>query len=158
MSFATDAGGGHPASSPCKDVAIVGSGIAGMSAAWLLSQSHSITVFERNTRMGGHSNTVVVENAGSRTPVDTGFIVYNDETYPNLVALFSYLKVPTEASDMSFAVSVDNGSLVWQWIAKCNAWTTREYSHPSLLGMLLDINRFFQQATKFLNRTPQTRP
>ena len=70
----------------------MGTGIAGMSAAWLLSQTHSVTVFERNSRIGGHSNTVDIGNAGIKTPVDTGFIVYNDETYPNLVALFSYLK------------------------------------------------------------------
>ena len=154
MNFATDAdpGGGHSASSPCQDIAIVGSGIAGMSAAWLLSQTHSVTVFERDTRIGGHSNTVVVKKAGIRIPVDTGFIVYNDETYPNLVALFSHLKVPTEASDMSFAVSVDNGSLEYG-SGSLNAMLgqRRNILTPRYWRMVLDIKRFFQQATKFLN-------
>ena len=158
MNFATDAdpGGGHSASSPCQDIAIVGSGIAGMSAAWLLSQTHSVTVFERDTRIGGHSNTVVVKKAGIRIPVDTGFIVYNDETYPNLVALFSHLKVPTEASDMSFAVSVDNGSLEYG-SGSLNAMLgqRRNILTPRYWRMVLDIKRFFQQATKFLDqKTP----
>ena len=89
------------------DIAVVGSGISGLSAAWLLSQRHRVTLFEAENRLGGHSNTV----DASGVPVDTGFIVYNEATYPNLTALFGHLGVATKPSDMSFAVSLDDGRL-----------------------------------------------
>src|SRR5690348_2251669 len=89
-----------------QNIAVIGSGITGMSAAWLLSQRHDVTVYEKNARLGGHSNTVLVETSLGETPVDTGFIVYNDLTYPNLTALFEHLGVATEVSDMSFGVSL----------------------------------------------------
>src|SRR5215813_2451318 len=92
-----------------QNIAVIGSGIAGMSAAWLLSQRHDVTVYEKNARLGGHSNTAIINTSLGPTPVDTGFIVYNEVTYPNLKALFDYLGVATEASDMSFGVSLNNG-------------------------------------------------
>jgi len=91
------------------NIAIVGSGISGLSAAWLLSERHDVTVFEASDRVGGHSNTVEFETASGPVAVDTGFIVYNEVTYPNLTALFRMLDVPTAASNMSFAVSMDDG-------------------------------------------------
>ena len=90
-----------------KNIAVIGTGISGMAAAWLLSGKHKVTVYESDRRIGGHSNTVTVNSAKGPIPVDTGFIVYNEETYPNLTALFDYLNVPTQPSDMSFAVSLD---------------------------------------------------
>ena len=69
-------------------VAVVGTGISGLSAAWLLSQRHHVTVYEQAERIGGHSNTVIASVAEHKIPVDTGFIVFNRATYPNLVALF----------------------------------------------------------------------
>ena len=92
-----------------KRIAVIGTGISGMSAAWLLSQRHDVTVYERDGRLGGHSNTVEVGTADGAVPVDTGFIVYNETTYPNLTALFAHLGVPTHASDMSLAVSHEDG-------------------------------------------------
>jgi uncharacterized protein len=93
-------------------IAVIGTGIAGMSAAWLLSRRHhDVTVYERAERVGGHSHTVDVVNGKSVTPVDTGFIVYNETAYPNLTALFAHLAVPTERSNMSFAASLDGGRL-----------------------------------------------
>jgi predicted NAD/FAD-binding protein len=89
---------------------VIGSGISGLSAAWLLSNHHDVTVFEAADRLGGHSNTVEFESAGRSISVDTGFIVYNEVTYPNLSALFRVLEVPTSPSDMSFAVSLDDGA------------------------------------------------
>jgi predicted NAD/FAD-binding protein len=128
-------------------VAIVGTGISGLSAAWLLSHRHDITVFEKADRTGGHSNTVLVSVAGRSIPVDTGFIVFNRRTYPNLAALFEVLRVPTQFSEMSFSVSLDEGAL--------------EYSGSGLRGvfgqpvnlfrrrfwsMLADLTRFYRQA------------
>jgi hypothetical protein len=90
-------------------IAVVGSGIAGLSAAWLLSKRHEVTLIEAEPRAGGHSNTIDVPAGGRAVPVDTGFIVYNTASYPNLIALFEHLRVPTAATDMSFAVSLDTG-------------------------------------------------
>ena len=72
-------------------IAVVGSGIAGLSAAWLLSKRHDVTLIEADTRLGGHSNTVDAVRDGRKIPVDTGFIVYNTASYPNLIALFDQL-------------------------------------------------------------------
>lgn len=94
-----------------KRIAIIGSGIAGLSAAWLLSRSAQVTLFEKANRVGGHSNTISVDMAEGPVAVDTGFIVYNEENYPNLVALFGHLGVETAPSCMSFAVSVDRGRM-----------------------------------------------
>src|ERR1700709_1576592 len=91
------------------EIAIVGQGIAGMSAAWLLSQGHRVTVYESDDRLGGHSHTGEAPTPRGPLPVDMGFIVYNERAYPNLTALFKHLDVPTKASDMSFSVSLDNG-------------------------------------------------
>ena len=90
-------------------IAVVGSGIAGLSAAWLLSKQHEVTLIEAEPRAGGHSNTVDAQVGGNVLPVDTGFIVYNTASYPNLIALFDHLGVQTASSDMSFAVSLDEG-------------------------------------------------
>jgi hypothetical protein len=138
--------------SPRLNIAVVGSGISGMSAAWLLSQGHDVTVYEIEPRLGGHTNTVEAPGAGGRgvTPVDTGFIVYNDVNYPNLVALFDYLKVPTKPSDMSFAVSIDNGALeygtttIGQLLAQ---W--RNLIRPRFWSMLRDLLRFYREAPGF---------
>src|ERR1700761_7380978 len=89
-----------------KRIAVVGSGISGLSAAWLLGKRHDVTLFEAAPRPGGHSHTMQVAAGCGAIPVDTGFIVYNETTYPNLTALFRHLGVTTKPSDMSFAVSL----------------------------------------------------
>jgi predicted NAD/FAD-binding protein len=86
-------------------IAVVGSGISGLAAAWLLNRRHEVHVFEVRTRLGGHTHTVVHEVEGRRLHLDTGFIVYNEATYPNLTRVFAELGVATRASDMSFSVS-----------------------------------------------------
>ena len=87
-----------------RHIAVVGSGISGLSAAWLLSRQHRVTLIEADARPGGHSNTIDVEVGGVDVSVDTGFIVYNPPAYPNLTALFRHLDVPTAPSNMGFSV------------------------------------------------------
>ena len=85
-------------------IAIIGSGIAGLSAAYFLQKEYTVTLFEKNTYLGGHANTQEVSDSqGHSIAIDTGFIVYNERTYPNLTKLFDELQVPTSKSDMSFS-------------------------------------------------------
>ena len=98
-------------------IAIIGSGISGLSSALLLSQKHNITLFEINKRFGGHANTVDIMNKQSLIPVDTGFIVYNKLNYPNLIGFFDFLKIETINSDMSFAVSARDGQLEYSAVS-----------------------------------------
>ena len=92
-----------------RRIAIVGSGIAGLGAAWLLHRDNDVTVFEASSHVGGHAHTVEVELSGKTVPVDLGFIVYNERNYPNLTRLFEAIEAPTRKSVMSFAVSARDG-------------------------------------------------
>lgn len=124
-------------------VAVVGSGIAGLSAAWLLSKRHNVTLYESDTRAGGHSNTVVARGV----PVDTGFIVYNEVTYPNLTALLAHLNVPTKASEMSFAVSLNGGALEYAGTDLGGLFAQRRNMvRPRFWSMLWDLRRFYRDA------------
>jgi len=135
--------GGYFEADKPMDIAIVGSGISGLSAAWLLSTRHKVSLFEADRRLGGHSNTVDVGG----TQVDTGFIVYNEVTYPNLTALFSHLGVRTKASDMSFAVSLDGGRFEYSGTGLGGL-----LAQPSNVGrlrfwqMLKELLRFYREA------------
>jgi predicted NAD/FAD-binding protein len=122
-------------------IAIVGTGISGLGAAWALYRDNDITVFEADNRIGGHSNTVDVETPNGPLAVDTGFIVYNEVTYPNLTRLFSSLGVSTEPSDMSFAFSLDRR---FEYGASLGGVLARPGNLllPRFLRMLRDINRF----------------
>ena len=94
-------------------IAIVGTGISGLGAAYLLGPDHEITVYEKARRIGGHSRTVTVNYDGRAIPVDTGFIVFNKPNYPNLTGLFAHLGVPNHPSDMTFAATIRDGWLEW---------------------------------------------
>jgi predicted NAD/FAD-binding protein len=135
-------------------IAIVGTGIAGNAAALAISQAtnlHQVVVYERDTRAGGHSATVDIDYDGTAVSVDTGFIVYNEQNYPNLTAMFDYLGVPTQASNMSFSVSVDSGRFEWCGrdgtgvIGGLFAQRSNLFS-PSYLLMLAEIMRFQKRA------------
>jgi len=128
------------------DIAVVGTGIAGLSAAWLLNQRHDVTVYEQNDYVGGHSNTASVTIEDREIDVDTGFIVYNPSNYPNLVALFEHLDVPTKLSDMSFSASLDNGSLEYSGTDLNGLFAQRRnIARPRFLRMLNDLLRFYRQ-------------
>lgn len=128
-------------------IAVVGSGISGLSCAWLLSQRHEVDVFEADGRVGGHSHTVDAPCGGASVPVDTGFIVYNEPAYPNLTALFKHLDVPTRASDMSFAVSLDQGTLEYAGTDLNGLFAQRSnLLRPRFWAMLRELLRFYREA------------
>lgn len=129
-------------------IAVVGSGIAGLTAAWLLSQRHAVTLFEAAGTLGGHTHTVDVELGGMRFPVDTGFLVFNDRTYPNLCALFDHLGVGTAASEMSFSVRVDEDRLEWAGSSLATVFAQkRNLVKPEFWRMLQEILRFNREST-----------
>lgn len=136
------------------NIAVVGTGISGMSASWLLSKYHSVTVYEKDTRVGGHSNTVEVPDTYGAIPVDTGFIVYNEKNYPNLVALFRHLGVPTKPSEMSFAASVDDGALEYSGSNLAGLFAQkRNILRPRFWRMLGGIRRFYREGTAVIEKT-----
>lgn len=132
-----------------QKIAIVGSGISGLGAAYLLSEHHDVTVFEADNRPGGHSHTVDVQVDGHRFGVDTGFLVFNERTYPLLCRLFGHLQIPVVKSDMSFSVQIAAPELEW---AGTNLDTVfaqrRNLLRPSFWKMLRDILRFNRQSTR----------
>jgi len=131
------------------NVAVVGSGISGLSAAWLLSRQHQVTLFEADTRLGGHTHTVDVTLDGVRFPVDTGFLVFNHRTYPELTRLFDTLGVETVASDMSFSVRLDQPDLEWAGTSLDSVFGQRSnLARPAFWGMLCDILRFTRESVR----------
>jgi len=129
------------------NIAVIGSGISGLSAAWLLSKQHNVTVFEKEHRIGGHTNTVKMDVDGKSVPVDTGFICFNDATYPNLIALFDHLNVPISKANMSFAASMNSGRYEYAggtWLGMvgqpANVFKAGHWR------MMRDIIRFFKNA------------
>lgn len=129
-----------------RNIAIIGCGIAGMGAAWHLhNNGDKVTVYESADRIGGHSNTV---SGANHAAVDTGFIVFNDWTYPNLINLFKHLDVETVESDMSFAVSCNQGAL--EYSSSALFAQKKNIFSPSYWRMLRDVLRFYRQAPKAL--------
>lgn len=133
-------------------IAVIGAGIGGLGAAWLLSRRHDVVVYERENRFGGHSCTVDVDTTAGRLPVDAGFIVFNERNYPNLVALFEHLGVATESSDMSFAVSLDDGRFEYGSSFSGYLGQRRNLVRPSFLRMTHDILRFNRLAPRLLEK------
>lgn len=137
-----------PAAPTALRIAVIGGGISGLGAAHRLARDHRVTLFEAADYVGGHTNTVDIAVDGVQCAVDTGFLVFNERTYPNLIGLFAELGVPCAASDMSFSVSVSPKDFEWcgtdlasLFAQPSNAWSPRFWS------MLADIVRFNRQAT-----------
>jgi len=129
-------------------IAIVGSGIAGLSAAWMLAREHQVTLYEADHRLGGHTHTVDVSLDGQTFPVDTGFLVFNHRTYPELTRLFTQLGVATVASDMSFSVKLESPELEWSGTSLNTVFGQRaNLARADFWRMLRDILRFNREAT-----------
>ena len=130
-----------------KTIAVIGSGISGLSAAWLLGRAHSVTLYEKAGTLGGHSNTVVVDTADGTVPVDTGFIVFNELNYENLCALFRHLEVETAESSMGFSVSVERGRMEYSGRHLNGLFgQRRNIIRPRHWQLVGDILRFFREA------------
>lgn len=131
------------------NIAIIGSGVAGLSAAWMLQREHDVRVFEANACAGGHTNTLMV----GEQPVDTGFIVYNEPNYPRLKALLAELDVATQNSDMSFGVSIADGRVEWAGDNLFTLFAQRSnLVSPQHWRMLKDILRFNRQGKALLEQ------
>lgn len=129
------------------NIAVVGSGISGLSSAWLLSRQHNVTLYEKDDRFGGHSNTVVVNDSELPVPVDTGFIVFNRTTYPNLTALFQHLNIAVTKTDMSFGVSLNKGAIEYSGNDLNGLFAQRSnIFKPGFWRMVLDILRFYRNS------------
>ena len=136
-------------------IAVIGSGISGLSAAWRLSDRYNVTLLEKNAALGGHANTVLVPTPQGPVAVDTGFIVYNEKNYPNLTAFFDHFQVETARSYMSFAVSVGEGQMeysgeyLWGLFGQ-----RRNIIRPRHWQLVADIMRFFREARQQIALCP----
>jgi len=124
-------------------IAVIGAGVSGLTAAWLLSEKHDITLFEAGDYAGGHTNTEQVEAGGRTWPVNTGFIVFNDWTYPGFIKLMDRLGVASEVSDMSFSVDCQSSGLQYNGTSLNTLFAQRRnLFNPGFLKMIREILRF----------------
>lgn len=133
-------------------IAVIGGGIAGLSAAWLLCRHHDVSLYESADRLGGHANTVDVTLNGETVPVDAGFIVYNEHNYPHLTRLFDALDVATVASNMSFAVSLNGGRFEYAGSSRGLFAQPANVLLPSFWRLVRDLLRFYREAPDFADR------
>jgi predicted NAD/FAD-binding protein len=135
-----------------EQVAVIGSGISGMGAAFLLSKHYHVTLYEKNAVPGGHARTLTIRHGDRLIDVDTGFIVFNHQTYPNFLGLLRTLEVATQPSDMSFAFSSQGGKLEWG-ARNLNAvfGQRRNLFSPRFYAMIADVRRFFRDAQRIVS-------
>jgi predicted NAD/FAD-binding protein len=132
-------------------IAVVGTGIAGNVAAYHLAREHEVTVFEADDRIGGHTNTVAVEHDGENYAIDTGFIVFNERTYPNFIKLLDELGVAWQDSDMGFSVRHEKTGLEYNGSTLNSLFAQRSnLLRPSFYRMIGDILRFNREAPRLL--------
>ncbi|MCR9267681.1 MAG: FAD-dependent oxidoreductase [Alphaproteobacteria bacterium] len=131
-----------------QKIAVIGSGIAGLSAAWRLSQTHDVTLYEAAPRLGGHANTVSTRIGGTDVDVDTGFIVFNPPNYPNFTPMLAHLGVASAPSDMSFSASLDGGAFEYSSNPNGLFAQKRNFVRPRMWRMLSDLLRLHEQARR----------
>ncbi len=133
-------------------LAVSGAGIAGLASAWLLRHRFAVTLFEAEPRAGGHADTQTVRLSGREIAVDTGFIVYNTLNYPHLTALFDRLAIASRQSDMSFAVSIDDGDFEYGGGDLVQLFAQRRNAiRPRFWSMMRDLLRFYREAPALLD-------
>src|SRR5512139_1208172 len=140
-------------------IAVVGAGVAGLYATWRLAREHEVTLFEAAAYPGGHTNTVDVEMEGRTWSIDTGFIVFNDWTYPNFIAMLRELGVAWQPSNMSFSLQCERTGLEYNGTSVNSLFAQRRnLVNPRFLHMIWEILRFNRIAPRFLRdgdeRTP----
>ncbi len=133
-----------------KKIAIIGSGIAGLSSAWLLSKKFDVTIFEANNYPGGHANTVSIPVNDELIDVDVGFIVHNNINYPNFVKLLKHFHIPTKKSSMSFSVSINNGQYEYASFLPFGPFVQiSNLYRERFIRMLIEIPKFYKFANNF---------
>jgi uncharacterized protein len=137
-------------------IAVIGSGISGLSAAWLLSKRHNVSLFEAEGRFGGHSHTIDVNEDERKVAIDTGFIVFNGATYPNLVALLDYLDVASTETEMGFGVSLNGGTYEYKGKNLHALGNLRTALNPRHWQMLASIAAFFRNAAEDADQVPES--
>lgn len=133
-------------------IAVIGAGISGLGAAYLLAPKHDVTIYEKNDYVGGHSRTIDARGKSHCLPVDTGFIVFNNWNYPNLLGLFKALGVPYQKSDMSFGVSIQDGWL--EYSSGGLLAQKRNIFRPNYWRMIRDILYFNKHAPAYIEKDP----
>ena len=142
-----------PGGQTAKRIAVIGGGIAGLSAAWSLSDRAHVTLFEAGAYAGGHTHTVDVTLGGVTHGVDTGFLVFNERTYPLLIQLFNQLGVQAARSDMSFSAQVPADGVEWSGSNLATVFAQkRNLARPAFWGMLTDLLRFNRLCTELAAR------
>lgn len=138
-------------------VAVVGAGVSGLTAAWVMHPTADVTLFEADARLGGHADTHDVIVDGQPTPVDTGFIVHNQRTYPVLLRLFRELGVQTRDSEMSLSIRDDGSGIQWAGALGLRGVfpSRRMLARPGHLRMLREIPRFHRMAKQLLRAAPE---
>ncbi|MDC1093189.1 FAD-dependent oxidoreductase, partial [Pelagibacteraceae bacterium] len=132
-------------------IAVIGSGISGLSAAYFLSKHHSVDLYEQNDHFGGHSYTYDIKEEGKIVPVDLGFIVFNELTYPNLINFFNELNIPFEKSNMSFSVSIKNTNVEYGGSGFNSIFANKlNLFNFNFLKMIREIISFYNYAPSIL--------
>ena len=135
-------------------IGVIGSGISGLVSALTLQEKFEVSIFEKNSKLGGHSNTVTIEQEDKKYSVETGFIVLNDKNYPIFTSLLKHLNIGVNNSSMSFSVSVDKGQFEYSSSYIGLLGQTKNIIDPKYWGMLRDINYFYTNALKDVKDCP----
>ena len=135
-------------------IGVIGSGVSGLVSALTLQEKFEVSLFEKNSKLGGHSNTVTIEQENKKYSVETGFIVLNDKNYPIFTSLLKHLNIGVNNSSMSFSVSVDKGLFEYSSSYIGLLGQTKNIIDPKYWGMLRDINYFYTNALKDVKDCP----